>query len=166
MIYVVGNIIALIAASIMVYSGLLKEKKKIICAQTLQLSLITVSDLVLGGITGAIINLVSCIRNILCYKNKLNFTLKIIITLVTTILSLKFNNLGFIGLLPLISTVIYIWTMDTKNIIKLKIVIIFTMITWFIYEIKIKLYISAIFDIANIFTNIYAIKQIVKNKTK
>ena len=119
----------------------------------------------MGGITGAIVNLVSCVRNILCYKNKLNITAKILITLITTILSIKFNNLGFIGLLPLISTIVYIWTMDTKNVIKLKIVIIFTMITWFIYEMTIKLYISAIFDIANIIANIITIKKI-KSKTE
>jgi len=165
MIYVVGNVIAFIAALIMVYSGLMKNKKKIIYAQSLQLGLISISDLIMGGITGAIVNLVSCIRNILCYKNKLNITAKILITLITTILSIKFNNLGFIGLLPLISTIVYIWTMDTKNVIKLKIVIIFTMITWFIYEMTIKLYISAIFDIANIIANILTIKKI-KSKTE
>lgn len=165
MIYVVGNVIAFIAALIMVYSGLMKNKKKIIYAQSVQLGLISISDLIMGGITGAIVNLVSCVRNILCYKNKLNITAKILITLITTILSIKFNNLGFIGLLPLISTIVYIWTMDTKNVIKLKIVIIFTMITWFIYEMTIKLYISAIFDIANIIANIITIKKI-KSKTE
>lgn len=165
MIYVVGNVIAFIAALIMVYSGLMKNKKKIIYAQSVQLGLISISDLIMGGITGAIVNLVSCVRNILCYKNKLNITAKILITLMTTILSIKFNNLGFIGLLPLISTIVYIWTMDTKNVIKLKIVIIFTMITWFIYEMTIKLYISAIFDIANIIANIITIKKI-KSKTE
>ena len=165
MIYVVGNVIAFIAALIMVYSGLMKNKKKIIYAQSVQLGLISISDLIMGGITGAIVNLVSCVRNILCYKNKLNITAKILITLITTILSIKFNNLGFIGLLPLISTIVYIWTMDTKNVIKLKIVIIFTMITWFIYEMTIKLYISAIFDIANIIANIMTIKKI-KSKTE
>ena len=165
MIYVVGNVIAFIAALIMVYSGLMKNKKKIIYAQSVQLGLISISDLIMGGITGAIVNLVSCVRNILCYKNKLNITAKILITLITTILSIKFNNLGFIGLLPLISTIVYIWTMDTKNVIKLKIVIIFTMITWFIYEMTIKLYISAIIDIANIIANIITIKKI-KSKTE
>ena len=106
MIYVVGNVIAFIAALIMVYSGLMKNKKKIIYAQSVQLGLISISDLIMGGVTGAIVNLVSCVRNILCYKNKLNITAKILITLITTILSIKFNNLGFIGLLPLISTIV------------------------------------------------------------
>ena len=39
MIYVVGNVIAFIAALIMVYSGLMKNKKKIIYAQSVQLGL-------------------------------------------------------------------------------------------------------------------------------
>ena len=105
---IIGNIIALIASIIMVYSGYLKQKKKILYAQTIQIGLSVLSNIVLGGITGAIINAISCVRNILCYKEKLNNKSKIILITLATILSLCFNNLGTIGLLPLISTITYI----------------------------------------------------------
>ena len=61
---VIGNIIALIASIIMVYSGLLKQKKKILYTQTIQILLAVISNIVLGGLTGAIINALSCVRNI------------------------------------------------------------------------------------------------------
>lgn len=134
---ILGNIIALIASLLMVYSGYIKKKEKIIFVQTIQIGLSVLSNMVLGGITGAIINALSLIRNILCYKNKLNTLAKIIITILSVVLTFMFNNLGIIGLLPLISTVVYIWLMNIKDVIKFKYLIIFTMTIWFIYDIYI-----------------------------
>ena len=83
-----------------------------------------ISNIILGGITGAIINALSLIRNILCYKDKLGLKEKIVITILAIILTLKFNNLRYIGLLPLISTVTYIWLMNIKNVKRFKLLII------------------------------------------
>ena len=163
---IVGNIIALIASVIMVYSGYIKEKKKILYFQTVQIALSVVSNIVLGGITGAIINAISCIRNILCYKEKLNTIAKIILIVLAIGLSLAFNNIGLIGLLPVVSTVTYILLMNTKNVIKFKYLIIFTMVLWFIYDVYIKSYTSACFDFLTIVTNIISIVQINKKNNK
>lgn len=120
-----------------------------------------IGNLVLGGITGAIINFLGCIKNILFYKDKLGLKEKIIITVLAVILSFMFNNSGFIGLLPLINTVFYMWLMDVKNIIKFKFLIIFTALLWLIYDISIKSYASTIFDFMNIIVNIIAVIQII-----
>jgi len=166
MIYIIiGNIIALIASIIMVYSGFLKQKKTILFTQTIQISLSVLSNIVLGGITGAIINALSCIRNILCYKDKLDLKAKIILIFLATTLALMFNNLGVIGLFPVISTITYILFMNIKDIVKFKCLIIFTMLMWLIYDLFIKSYTSAIFDFMNIVANIISIIQIeLKNK--
>lgn len=124
------------------------------------MGLFVLSNIVLGGITGAIINALSCIRNILCYKNKLDLKAKIILILLSTILSLIFNNLGLIGLLPVISTVVYILLMNTKDVVKFKWLSIFTMLMWLVYDLFIKSYTSAIFDFMNIMANIISIIQI------
>lgn len=157
---IIGNVIALIASILMVYSGLIKQKKKILYIQTIQIGLSVLSNLILGGITGAIINTLSLVRNILCYKDKLQLKEKCIITILAVILSLCFNNLGIIGLLPLISTIAYIWLMNIKDTIKFKYLIIFTMIMWLIYDLYIKSYTSAVFDFLNILANIISIFQI------
>ena len=157
---IIGNIIALIASILMVYSGMLKQKKKILYFQTVQIGMSVISNIILGGITGAIINALSMIRNILCYKNKLGLKEKIIITILAIILTFKFNNLGYIGLLPLISTVSYIWLMNIKDVRKFKLLIIFTMLMWLIYDVVIKSYTSAIFDFMNIIANMLALLQI------
>ena len=157
---IIGNIIALIASILMVYSGFIKQKKKIIYIQTIQIGLFVLSNIVLGGITGAITNVLCLIRNILCYKNKLDLKAKIILIFLVTTLALMFNNLGIIGLFPVISTVVYILLMNTKDIIKFKVLIIFTAFTWLVYDLIIKSYTSAIFDIMNIVANIISIIHI------
>ena len=159
---IIGNIIALIASLIMIYSGILKQKKKILYFQTIQIGLSVISNLVLGGISGAIINAISLIRNILCYKDKLKLKEKVVITVLATILILKFNNLGFLGLLPYISNITYIWLMNIKNVKKFKILIIFTMLMWFIYDLVIKSYTSAIFDAMTIIANLVTISKLKK----
>ena len=157
---VIGNIIALIASLLMVYSGMIKQKKKILYVQTVQIGMSVISNIVLGGIVGAIINALSCIRNILCYKEKLGLKEKIILTIFSIGLSIPFNNLGIIGILPLISTVTYLWLMSVKDVIKFKFLIIFTMALWLVYDICIKSYSSAVFDFLNIVANIISIIQI------
>ena len=159
---IIGNIIALFGSILMVYSGIIKQKKKILLVQTIQISLFVISNIILGGITGAIINAINCFRNILCYKDKFGYKEKIIIALSSTVLSVYFNNIGIIGILPVISTVLYIFLMDMKNIIKFKVLIIVTLILWGIYDIYIRSYTSAIFDFVSVIANVYAIYKLDK----
>lgn len=104
----IGNIIALIASILMVFAGFQKKKKKILFIQIIQIALSVVSNLILGGYTGAIINALNCVRDILCYRDKMGTKEKIIIIILAVGLSLAFNNLGWIGLLPLVATVVYL----------------------------------------------------------
>ncbi len=131
---IIANIIAFIASILMAYTGILKKKSTIIFVQTVQIALFVLSNLMLGGITGAIVNAISCVRNILCYKDKLGKLSKTVIVISTITLSLMFNNLGIIGILPIISAVAYTLFMDTKDIIKFKYLTIFIMILWCIYD--------------------------------
>lgn len=108
-------------------------------------------------------NALSCVRNILCYKNRLGLREKTIITILAIVLSLRFNNLGLIGILPLISTITYLWLITIKDVVKLKALIIFTMVLWFVYDLVIKSYSSSFFDFITVVLNIYSIIKL-KNK--
>lgn len=161
---VIGNIVALVGSVLMAYSGIIKEKQKIIIVQTIQMLMLGISNIILGGIPGAIINSVNCIRNILCYEEKLGFKEKLILVTISVGLSIYFNNLGIIGILPVIATVFYTMLMDMKNVVKFKVLLIFTLILWGIYDIYIKSYTSAIFDFITIGANIFSIYKIYKLK--
>ena len=156
----IGNIIALIASIIMVYYGLVKNKKKILFLQLIQLILCVISNIILSSFSGAIINALSCVRNVLAYKDKFGKKEKTIIIVLSTVLSVIFNNIGFIGLLPVISMITYICFMDTKDILNFKLLIIFTLLMWGIHDFYIKSYTSSIFNFVSIFTNGIAILQL------
>ncbi len=162
---VIGNIISLLASVLMTYSGYIKSKGKFLIVQIVQMSLSALSNFILGGITGTIINLVNIIRNVLCYKNKLNKYSIILILTLSISLSLYFNNLSFIGLLPLLSTILYTTLMNIKDIKKFKYLTITTMLLWLIYDICIMNYVSALFDLLTIGSNSIAIYQL-KNIAK
>ena len=161
---IIGNIIAFIASILLVYCGIIKEKNKILYVQSIQIGLFVISNVILNSIPGAIINAISLIRNILCYKDKLGLKEKIFITIISIILTLYFNNIGIIGLLPLISMVVYIWFMTVKDVIKFKILIIFTALLWAIHDFSIKSYTSFVFDVLGIITNTISIIKIKKSK--
>lgn len=162
---VIGNIISLLASVLMTYSGYIKSKGKFLIVQIVQMSLSALSNFILGGTTGTIINLVNIIRNVLCYKNKLNKYSIILILTLSISLSLYFNNLSFIGLLPLLSTILYTTLMNIKDIKKFKYLTITTMLLWLIYDISILNYVSALFDLLTIGSNSIAIYQL-KNIAK
>ena len=161
---IVGNVIALAASLLMVYSGLLKKAKEVVYVQSMQIALLIASNLVLGGIPGAIVNTINLIRNIIFYNDKLNNLIKIILTALTLFLGIHFNNLGIIGYLPIIAGISYLWFMDIRDPKKFKYLNIISLILWFIYDFCIYSFSSALFDMATVVTNIIAISKLNKDK--
>ena len=160
---IIGNAISIIAAIIMIYTGTLKNKKKIILIQSFQIFLLTISNFILGGMSGAIVNISCVIRNILEYKDKLGIKTKIVLTAVTVYFSVKYNNHGLLGYLPIISTIVYLWLINLKDIIKFKYLVIFTNSTWFLYDLLIFAVVMAVFDFVSVITNIISVIKIKKD---
>ena len=161
---VVGNIIALAASLLMVYSGILKKAKDVIYVQCMELTLFTASNLVLGAFPGAIVQALNLVRDVAFYKDKLNKTVKTILSILIIFLCIYFNNLGIFGYLPLICAISYLWLIDIPDPIKFKYLNVFTMILWLIYDLYILSFTSAIFDLATIITNIIALFKLYKIK--
>ena len=151
---------ALIASLLMVYSGIIPEKKKILFVEIIEIGLFALSDYILGGIYGTIVNLISIIINYLCYKDKLNLNARIIITIVTVLIIL--NNLSPLGIVLCFTMLIYLWRMNVKNIKYFKFLMIFYMTVWMIYDYSIKLYSSVLFDFLTIIMNIISIIKLNK----
>ena len=111
----IANIIALIGSIFMVVASYSKINKRSVIYQSIQIFAFIISNIILGGITGIIINSLSLLRNLLTSIGKLNNIFKYGILLLIVILTIIFNNLGFIGYLPLIGTVIFTIFIDSKD---------------------------------------------------
>ena len=144
---VVGNIILFAASLIMVSLGLLRNKKKILLLQTVQIFMMGIGCLFLGSVPAAIINLFACVRNILAYFDKPNKNYKVILIILCTGFSIIFNNIGIWGFFPIVSSILFVIFVDTKDISKYKQLEITSTSLWLVHDIYILAYSAAIFDV-------------------
>ena len=153
MTFIIANIIDLIAACIHVFSGSIKQKTKILLVQIVQLLFQGISMLLLGGVTGAISNVLSCFRNYLCYKDKLSVFWKILLIAASIAMTIVLNDQGFLGIIPAAVCTVFIIFMDTKDPVKFKALVTITFVPWMFYHFILKSYVGAMFDAATIITN-------------
>ena len=150
---IIANIIDFVAALIQVGSGSIKQKSKILTVQIIQLLMQGVSMLILGGVTGAISNVLSCYRNYLCYKEKLTAFWKFMLIAASIAMTVLFNEQGLLGVLPAAVCTVYILLMDVKDPVKFKLLVTASFVPWMLYHFAIRSYVGAFFDFATIVTN-------------
>ena len=131
---IIANIIDFLAAIIQVGTGSIKKKSKILIAQIVQLLMQGISMLILGGITGAISNVLSCFRNFLCYKEKLNTFWKAALIAASIAMTILFNDQGLLGIIPAATCTVFIIFMDVKDPVKFKLLVTLSFIPWMIYH--------------------------------
>lgn len=159
-----GNGIALFGAVLMAAIGLIKQRKHILAAQCVQFGIMGIANLILGGINGFVSALVSITRNLICLRWELTTPIKIGIISIQAILALSIDRSGVIGILPGLSACICTWFLDTKDEVKLKVVIIIAQVCWLIYDRSILNYVSFVFDIITILANLMGIVLIVRQR--
>ena len=156
---VIANVIDFIASMVQIYSGTIKDKGKILVFQIIQLGIQTISMLLLGAIPGAISNVLSCIRNYLCYKNIFTWPIKITLIVLSLALTIPFNNQGLLGYLPFAVCTIYVLLMDIKDPFKFKVLVTATFVPWVFYFFIIKSYTGAFFAATTVATNVWTLIQ-------
>ena len=155
---VIANIIDFIASLIQIYTGMIKDKGKILVFQTIQLGIQIISMLLLGAVPGAISNVLSCVRNYLCYKNVFTWPIKIILIVLSLIVTVPFNNQGLLGYLPFVVCTIYVLLMDTKLLCTL------TFVPWVFYFFIIKSYTGAFFAASTVVTSTWTLIKMIRGK--
>ena len=160
---IIANIIDFVAAIVQVGSGAIKKKSRILIVQTIQLLMQAVSMLLLGGVTGAVSNVLSCFRNFLCYKDKLNVVWKVILIIASIGFTIALNDQGLLGIIPAAVCTIYIIFMDIKDPVKFKLLVTLSFVPWAFYHFILKSYTGAIFDVATVITNAVTLFKMVKD---
>lgn len=161
---IIANVIDFFAALLQVASGSIKKKSRILMVQNLQMMLQAVSMLLLGGVTGAVSNVLSCYRNYLCYKDKLSSFWKAVLIAASLVMTILFNTQGWLGVVPFVVCTVYILLMDMKDPIKFKILVMLSFVPWMIYHFILKSYVGALFDAATIVTNVFTLRAMIKEK--
>lgn len=153
MVVIAANVIDFVAALLQVGSGAIKKKSRILTVQIIQLLMQAVSMLLLGGVTGAVSNVLSCYRNYLCYKEKLTTPWKIALIAASILMTVLLNDQGLLGMLPAAVCTVFIIFMDVKNPVKFKLLVTLSFVPWMVYHFILGSYVGAAFDAATIITN-------------
>lgn len=161
----IGNAVSMIGCLIMVLIGLLKQKSHILIAQSVQCLFMGAGNLILGGVSGFICNIVTIIRNLVFLKFRNTAALKIFFILLQLILSLGSLTDGFISWLPLIAAALFTWCMDTRSAAKLKICILCTQIMWLIYDLYYRNFVASAFDVMTFISNVIGLYMVCRKKT-
>ena len=163
---IAANIIDFLAALLQAGSGAIKQKSKILAVQIVQMLMQGVSMLLLGGITGAVSNVLSCWRNYLCYKEKLTPIWKAILIAASVLMTVLLNDQGLLGIVPAAVCTVYILLMDLKDPIHFKLLVTLTFVPWLFYHFILGSYVGALFDFITIVTNAVTLGVMLKEKKK
>jgi hypothetical protein len=158
----IGNAISMIGCLVMVGIGFLKKKNHILIAQSVQCLFMGAGNLILGGISGFICNIVTIIRNLAFMKFRNTAGMKIFFILLQFVLSISTLSVGWISWLPILSAALFTWFMDTRSEAKLKVVILCTQVMWLTYDLYFRNYVASAFDVMTMLSNSYCLFTILK----
>lgn len=158
--FLIGNAISMIGCLIMVGIGFLKKKDHILIAQSVQCIFMGVGNLVLGGVSGFICNIVTIVRNLAFLKFRNTTAMKIFFIALQFVLSIGTLSAGYISWLPIISAGLFTWYMDTVSEAKLKIVILCTQVMWLTYDLYYRNYTASAFDVMTMASNLITLYSI------
>ena len=153
----VGNIVIFIGALFMVAIGLIKSKKNILIAQNFQFLIMGIGNLILGGTSGFISNIVSIARNLFCLKFELTTAWKVFFMALQVIVSgffMYFTGFSAWELLPIMAAILFTWILDTDKASVIKIVIIVAQFMWIGYDFHIHSVTGLFFDSMTILSNL------------
>ena len=163
-ILLIGNAISMIGCLIMVLIGFLRKKNHILIAQSVQCVFMGVGNLVLGGISGFICNIVTILRNLAFLKLRNTTAMKLFFIALQFVLSIGTLSAGWISWLPIVSAALFTWFMDTKSEAKLKIIILCTQVMWLTYDLYFRNYVASAFDVMTFVSNAIGLYMICKQK--
>lgn len=157
---ILGNIFSLLSAICIAISVIKQSKKDFMCWQIGDTFFGIIANIALCAYAALVISIICFIRNILSYQNRLTKLITIILLIASILIGLYANNLAIIGLLPIIASASYtICIYVTKNEQQMRWALTINMILWFIHNLYVQAYPSAI---ANIVLCAWTFMQIYK----
>lgn len=162
----IGNFVVMLGAVLMVCIGLIKQKKRILIVQSLQFALMGTGNLILGGVTGFLSNMLGIVRNLFSLRLPFTMPYKLLFSGIQIVLTICINKAGLIGWLPAIATILLTFSLDTEDEIKLKIAIIGGLICWVVYDLHFSNYVGFLFDVLTIISSAISIISIRKSRAE
>ena len=165
---IVGNVSTLFAMAFNAFSSTRKTPKGVLLMQSASQAIYGLSSLVLGGYSASVQNVVSIIRNFAAIRKVNSKVLEWLLVILGVVLGVACNNLGWIGLLPVIGNLQYTLAIfrikDDER--KLKVFFLISVISFVIFNYTIRNYVGVVTDMfVAITTSIMLLKSPQKEET-
>lgn len=102
---IIGNAISLVAGIFIILSMWVNDEKKAYFYQFLNAFILIISSVFFFSWTGVITMAIAATRNLMVYRDKLTFQWMVFFIIISVVLGLAVNTMGFVGLLPIIAII-------------------------------------------------------------
>lgn len=161
---ILGNIFSLFSALCIAASVIKQSKKDFMLWQIGDTAFGIIANIALNARAALIISIVCLIRNVLSYKNRLTKYITYILVILSVVIGVYINNRGIIGYLPIFASASYtVCIYLTKNEQQMRYALIINMALWFVHNLYVQAYPSAL---ANILLCLWTGLQIIKCRTR
>ena len=161
----VGNGISLFAGIFLIISYYINDAKKAYFYQFLNAFILAISSVFFFSWVGITTMLIAAIRNLMVYYDRLTRKWTIVFLVVTVVLGVYVNTLGFVGLLPVIAVIeITLCNFLLKSIKPIKLSFIVNSLIYIIYFFAIYDFTSVAIESFTALVGIYSLVQLIRNE--
>lgn len=144
---VIGNIISLVAGVFIILSMWVNDEKQAYKYQFLNAFILMISSVFFLSWTGVTTMAIAASRNAMVYKDRLTINWTIFFVIISIVLGVLVNTMGFVGILPIIAIVqITLCNYYLKSIKSIKISFIVNSAVYIIYFLAILDFSSAVIE--------------------
>lgn len=162
---VIGNVISLIAGIFIIISMWVNDEKQAYKHQFLNAFILMISSVFFFSWTGVVTMAIAASRNLMVYKDKLTFRWTVFFIVISIVLGVLVNTMGFVGLLPIIAIVqITLCNYYLKTIKKIKIGFIVNSAIYIVYFLAIWDFASAAIESFTAMVGVVALARLIMSK--
>lgn len=160
---IIGNIISLIAGVFIILSMWVNNEKQAYKYQFLNAFILMISSVFFLSWTGVTTMAIAASRNAMVYNDRLTFNWTVFFIILSVVLGLLVNTMGFVGLLPIIAIVqITLCNYYLKTIKPIKIGFIVNSAIYIVYFLAIIDFSSAIIESITALVGVVSLIRLIK----
>ena len=161
---IIGNVISFIAGIFIILSMWVNDEKQAYKYQFLNAFILMISSVFFLSWTGVTTMAIAASRNAMVYKDKLTMNWTIFFIVISVVLGLLVNTMGFVGLLPIIAIIqITLCNYYLKTIKPIKIGFIVNSAIYIVYFLAILDFASATIESITALIGVVALVRLINN---
>lgn len=162
--YTIATVLSIACACFTAAASWVPNKEKSYRLQVIQCLIYAVASYFFGVYSTIVTVLLCAVRNWLSSRNRFSTKVCIPFCIVMVVLGLLFNNAGWVGLIPVLATLIYsIGCCVCKALIRTKWNILVNLAFWILYDLMIADYPSCVMDTIGAVVAVAAIIRITRD---